>query len=117
LTALAGHEITYCGYRDMFDVRIVGSDTAYIPQNGCSLLRKTERQKKFPCNYVEIFVERDKLMDQVLMEVRFKGFRLTQLYLIAVYYFIQIILYMFRSNGHLQVEMHTSEINITDLFL
>jgi hypothetical protein len=42
--------------------------------------------------------------------IRFRGFRLTQLYFIVVYYFIQIIRYMFRSYDHLQVEIYTFEI-------
>jgi hypothetical protein len=34
---------------------------------------------------------------------------------IVVYYFIQIIHYMFRSYDHLQVEIYSSEINMTGL--
>jgi hypothetical protein len=34
---------------------------------------------------------------------------------IVVYYFIQIIRYMFRSYDHLQTEVYTSEININML--
>jgi hypothetical protein len=43
------------------------------------------------------------------LTLRFRCFRLTQLYF---NYFIQIIRYMFRSFDHLQVEIYTSEINM-----
>jgi hypothetical protein len=43
---------------------------------------------------------------------RFRGFRLTQLVSILVYYFIQIIRYMFRSYDHLQVEIYTAEFTL-----
>jgi hypothetical protein len=50
----------------------------------------------------------------VLSYIRFKGFRLTQhCFDSCLLFFFQIIHYMFRPYDHLQVEIYTSEINMT----
>jgi hypothetical protein len=51
-------------------------------------------------------------LDSTRFQLRFRIFRLAQLISIVVYYFIQIIRYMFRSYDHLQVEIYTSEIDM-----